>query len=330
MAFTKAHVQQSKLRISFYGPPGSGKTFTSLLVAEGIAAAEGKRVAYIDTEVSGTDFYAVNVPERTSHPNAFDFDLLKTQSLSEAIHEATTLSHETHSVIVVDSITHMWEAAMNAYEARTKADTIPMHAWGKIKKPYKKFVKWLMECPFHVILCGRQKNVFEGQGDDFRKIGVMMAAEKDTQYEPQACIRLDARVDQKDTTRTTYYAYVEKDRTGILAGRTLANLTYKHFAPVLALLGGEQFHMTDDDDIAMRDGELLDKADAELQEKKAAKSAELLASSMAAINKAADLNELGKCADVLKVKRGQLLSDHYKVLREAYDTRAAKLRGDTQ
>jgi pantothenate kinase-related protein Tda10 len=55
--FRKAKAEQAALKIGIYGPPGSGKTFTSLLIAEGLGKISGKRVAYVDTE-RGTDFYA--------------------------------------------------------------------------------------------------------------------------------------------------------------------------------------------------------------------------------------------------------------------------------
>jgi pantothenate kinase-related protein Tda10 len=65
--FRKAKAEQAALKIGMYGPPGSGKTFTSLLIAEGLSIASGKRVAYVDTE-RGTDFYCKDVPSRSIHP----------------------------------------------------------------------------------------------------------------------------------------------------------------------------------------------------------------------------------------------------------------------
>ena len=48
--FRKASPEQAALKFAIYGPPGSGKTFTTLLVAEGLANIIGKRVAMVDTE----------------------------------------------------------------------------------------------------------------------------------------------------------------------------------------------------------------------------------------------------------------------------------------
>jgi hypothetical protein len=44
------------------------------------------------------------------------------------------LDLQTYGVIVVDSISHLWDACKNAFSGRpTKAGTIPLHAWAAIK-----------------------------------------------------------------------------------------------------------------------------------------------------------------------------------------------------
>ena len=48
--FVKAKSEQAFFKVALYGKTGSGKTLTSLLWAEGLAAREGKRVAFVDTE----------------------------------------------------------------------------------------------------------------------------------------------------------------------------------------------------------------------------------------------------------------------------------------
>ena len=136
-AFQKPQSLKAALKLGLYGPAGSGKTFTSLLIAEGLSQHTGKRVAYCDTEF-GTAFYGQDVPQRTAHPQAFDFDVLHTKSITEVLAALNSLDHGTHGVIVIDSITHLWDACRNAYTGRqTKIGSIPMHAWTLIKKPYK-------------------------------------------------------------------------------------------------------------------------------------------------------------------------------------------------
>jgi len=82
--FTKPTSLKAALKLALYGPAGSGKTFTALLLAEGLARQAGRRVAVLDTE-QGTAFYSQPVPRRTAHPAPFEFDVLHTRSVTEAI-----------------------------------------------------------------------------------------------------------------------------------------------------------------------------------------------------------------------------------------------------
>src|SRR5271165_2638042 len=106
-AFTKPRSLKAALKLAFYGPAGSGKTFSALLVAEGLAQQAGKRIAYCDTE-QGTAFYAQEVPQRRVHPEAFDFDALYTKSITEVLAAVRDLDVAAYGVLVIDSISHLW------------------------------------------------------------------------------------------------------------------------------------------------------------------------------------------------------------------------------
>jgi hypothetical protein len=99
---------KAALKVGLYGPAGSGKTFTSLLIAEGLARHAGKRVAFVDSE-PGTSFYGQAVPARAAHPDAFDFDVLHTKSITEVLAALRGLDPARHGVIVIDSMTHLWD-----------------------------------------------------------------------------------------------------------------------------------------------------------------------------------------------------------------------------
>lgn len=255
--FRKAKAEQASLKKGIYGPPGSGKTFTALLLAEGLAELCGKRVAYIDTE-RGTDFYCQAVPQRQIHPEAFDFDALYSRSLTEVCDATYKLNSDTYGVVVVDSVTHIWEAARNAYEGRmTKAGTIPFHAWGKIKKPYKEWIAYLLSSPFHVIFCGREGNEYEEDDEtgELKQVGKKMKAEGETPYEPHILIRMEPH---KEKSGTVYRAIVEKDRTGILAGQTIDNPCFENICePLLPLLGTKQAAIPNEDEVAAKDATAL-------------------------------------------------------------------------
>ena len=249
--FKKAAPQQAFLKLGMYGAPGAGKTFTSLLLAEGLAEVTGKRVAFVDTE-RGSDFYSQAVPQRTVHPEAFDFDALYTRSLTDILQEARKLDTSRYGVLVIDSVTHLWEAAIAAYTGRqTRAGTIPFQAWAQIKKPYKELVNLLINLPMHVIICGRQGTEYgedEGSGE-LKAVGKKMKAEGETAYEPHVLIRMEGVKTKKGTT--DIHAYIEKDRTGVLAGKTIVNPTFASLGkPLLPLLGGTQARLPDEDETA--------------------------------------------------------------------------------
>ena len=323
--FRKAKAEQAALKIGMYGPPGSGKTFTSLLIAEGLAKISKKRVAYIDTE-HGTDFYCKAVATRAIHPEEFDFDALYTKSITEALAAVKSLSDKEYSVIVIDSITHLWEACIAAYAGRqTSAGTIPMHAWGKIKKPYKELMATLLSSQMHVIFCGRQGTEYatNAETEELRAVGVKMKAEGETPYEPHILIRMESIRPQKTNELASIVAYAEKDRTGVLAGRSFVNPTFDSLArPLLALLGGSQAHIPTTDETAAQDAEKMTDDDNRRVEQSARHLAEFKAKITLA-NAPETLKAIGK--EITPQLKSMMLPGEVAELREAYQAREREL-----
>jgi hypothetical protein len=327
--FRKAKAEQAALKIGLYGPPGSGKTFTSLLIAEGLAKLSNKRIAYVDTE-RGTDFYCKPVPQRRVHPEAFDFDALYTKSLTEVIASVRSLKEADHSVIVLDSITHLWEAARAAYDGnQTRAGTIPMHAWGKIKKPYKELMGLLLSSPMHVLICGRQGVDYaeDEESGELKSVGVKMKAEGETAYEPHILLRMEAIRPGKNSDATaTIQAFAEKDRTGILAGRVFKNPTFETLcAPLLGLLGAKQAKIETEEETATKDAEAL----ADEDRKKQARSVELLRDFSARIDLAKSPEELAPIGKTITPEiKAQMTTQDVSLLREKYQEREKALKGE--
>jgi hypothetical protein len=251
--FIKAKSEQAFAKIALYGKTGSGKTLTSLLWAEGLAALDGKRVAFIDTE-RGSEFYCLDIPERTVHPKAFDFDRLITRSLMETVEAVEELDPKVYSVLVIDSITHLWEAARAAYNGKLLPNGgIPLQAWQQIKKPYKRLMSLFLDGSFHAILCGREGVVMEQDEDgEMRVTGTKLKAEGETPHEPHVLGRMCPDRDEKGGYITK--VFFEKDRSGILTGKEFLWPTYETIAPVVGYLcGSEQGRLGTTEEAAERD-----------------------------------------------------------------------------
>lgn len=321
MAFKKASPQQARFKAGFYGKQGSGKTFTALLVAEGLAKRDGKRVAYVDTE-RGTDFYSQHIKERAFHPEGFDFDAIYTRSIYEVIEEVEALDTSTHSVIVVDSITHLWEAAQAAYAGKKMANgQIPVYAWGAIKKPYKKLMALLLSGNFHAIICGREGVVMEDDDDGQTKVvGTKMKAEGETAYEPHLLARFKPEYQPDGSQRVA--AFFEKDRSGILTNRTIIEPNFATFAPMLSYLSGDiQGSIAGPEETALRDAESA----AQEEEKKRREVAAMFTQIKGAIVSATDAEQLKAAWGLMKGKKTMLGEEYATQLEQLKETKKGEL-----
>lgn len=324
--FRKAKAEQAAIKMGIYGPPGSGKTFTALLLAEGLAKTTGKRVAYVDTE-HGTDFYCKAVPTRRTHPEAFDFDAIYTRSITEVEQAIKSLGDE-YGVIVIDSITHLWEAAIASYSGKqTSAGTIPMYAWGKIKKPYKSIMAALLSSKAHVIICGRQgvEYATNEETEELQAVGLKMKAEGETAYEPHILIRMESVKPKRTNEIAQIVAYAEKDRTGVLSGRSFVNPTFGSLCgPILPLLGEEQARVSTTDETAAQDAEVIGEQERE-REAAGQKAAEDFLARITLVKDIKELKTIG--AELTPKVKAVIGPDRLDKLRDKYLERERELTG---
>lgn len=319
--FTKATSEQSFFKGALYGKAGTGKTLTSLLWAEGLAARDKKRIAYIDTE-RGTEFYSIDIPERTCHPKAFDFDRLITRSIMETIEAVESVDPKEHSVVVIDSITHLWEAARQAYTGKLMSNGgIPIQAWGSIKKPYKKLMSLLLDGNFHALICGREGVVMEEDADGESHVtGTKMKAEGETPHEPHVLGRM--RPERDVAGGYIVKVFFEKDRSGILTGRTIDWPNYSTIAPVVNYLSGTvQGRLGTEEENAERDAAAL-----ETQAQKTNRERETLFTQIrTAITNARTLEELKSAWELTKGKKTRLGEELHSQLETAKETAKAEM-----
>jgi hypothetical protein len=319
----KAKCEQAYAKIAVYGKTGSGKTLTSLLWAEGLAALDGKRIAFIDTE-RGSEFYCLDIPERIVHPKAFDFDRLITRSLMETLEVVENLDPKVYSVLVLDSITHLWEAARGAYNGKMLSNGgIPIQAWQQIKKPYKRLMSLFLDGSFHAILCGREGVIMEQDEDgDMRVTGTKLKAEGETPHEPHILGRMCPDRDEKGGY--IIKAFFEKDRSGILTGKEFLWPTYETIAPVVSYLcGGEQGKLGTPEEAA----ELDIAAQEAAQEKAERERQDLFDQIETALLCAQSTEQLQTAWSLTNGKKTRLGDDKFTQLQTIKDSRKAKFSG---
>jgi hypothetical protein len=158
---TRANVP---LLLGFVGGTGSGKTYTALEVATGLAG--DKPFALIDTETGRALHYADRF--RFDHANLSA--PFRPEAYLDAILSADAAGY---GVIVVDSMTHEWAGEGGVLDWQEeeldrmagtdwkKREACKMAAWIKPKLAHKKMVQRLLQVRAHVLLCFRAEQKVE-------------------------------------------------------------------------------------------------------------------------------------------------------------------------
>jgi hypothetical protein len=166
MAFTfrPAKREAVGLLIGLAGASGSGKTYSALRLAKGLA--QSKPFCLIDTEAGRAKHYADQF--------AFDHGDLHAPFSPAAYAEAIAAADAAgYPVIVVDSASHehageggildMQEAELNrmAGDDWKKREAVKMASWVKPKMEHKRMVQKLLQVRAHLILCFRAEAKIE-------------------------------------------------------------------------------------------------------------------------------------------------------------------------
>lgn len=217
------------LKLALYGGPGTGKTHIALSFPD---------VVVIDTE-AGTDFYRGRVAP---------FRVLKTKDFVQVMEVVSAIEEGqlTCGTLVMDSFTILndvlRESAFKAAEKRAVAKnmaaddaTVTPRDWGKIKQKLNSLMTRLYNLPCHTVITGWIKDQYEGEGNDLKKVGTMMDADKKILHQPDIVLQLDV-------VKGKHVAFVKKDRTGTWGvDQRLTDITYAHtFQPLVeGMAGGE-------------------------------------------------------------------------------------------
>ena len=212
MKFTQARRTQRQLRFALIGPPGSGKTMSSLKIARGLVGPAG-RIALIDTENHSASLYADTV----------DFDTLALTSFApdqyvKAIHAAEDAGYD---ALVIDSLSHAWsgkDGALEQVDKRSARDPRgnSFTAWREVTPQHNTMVDALVRSRMHLLVTMRvkvdyvmEKNERTGKMEP-RKVGLAPVQREGLEYE------FDVVADMSDATLC-----VTKTRCSALHGATI-------------------------------------------------------------------------------------------------------------
>lgn len=178
--FEKATRKKVKLKILIEGPSGSGKTIGALHTARGLVGPTGK-VALIDSEKDRSEYYA----------DRYDFDKLsltdlRCQAYGQALQAAIEAGYE---AVVIDSLSHAWLDVLtrkDAYDAANPSSN-RFTNWQKFSPEWERLIRFILECPAHVICTARSKQSHEQVEENGKKkvikLGLAPQIREGTEYE---------------------------------------------------------------------------------------------------------------------------------------------------
>lgn len=200
--FKKAERKKSRLRLGLTGTSGSGKTYSSLRLAQGL----GFKTAVIDSEKGSASLYS----------HLFDFDVLEldapftTEKYIAALKDAQAEGYE---LVIVDSISHAWAGEGGLLQQKEKLDSTgkgnSFTNWAKMTPKQEQFISAIVQSPMHVIVTMRSKTEYSQQQEagktKIQKVGLAPVQRDGFEYELTTVFDIGS----------SHEAECSKDRTGL-------------------------------------------------------------------------------------------------------------------
>lgn len=205
-SFKKAVRENVWLKIAISGTSGSGKTFTGLRVATGIAEEAKSEIAFISSEKTRTLYYA----------DKFTYDVLELEEYTseEYIDAINSAVQAGYKVIIIDSLSHGWQK-LNDIHSKMSGNSF--QNWGRLKPRWAKLMQTILSAPAHMIVCSRAKTEWsmeEVNGKTTpKKVGLGTEGDKQADYEYTVAFMLQ---------QGSHIASVDnggKDNTGLYDGK---------------------------------------------------------------------------------------------------------------
>lgn len=190
----KAERQGARLLIQLSGVSGSGKTYSALQLAYGLAGGDASKIVLIDTENRRGSLYANALPAPF---NIIDFYApFSPDRYIEAIDAAVAAGAE---VIVIDSITHEWESE-GGCEWIANQSRFP--DWKRAKALHKRFMTHMLQSPAHIIACTRAREKVDfTDPKNPRPLGIQPIQEKNFSFEATVSLMMHEQGRRQDVLK---------------------------------------------------------------------------------------------------------------------------------
>ncbi|MCT3630174.1 AAA family ATPase [Elizabethkingia anophelis] len=191
--------RKAKIKMALQGSAGAGKTFSALLLAQGLTKGNFSKVAIIDTENGSADLYA--------HLGNYNVLSLAPPFTPEKYVEAIDVCIEAGmEVIIIDSISQSWEELLD-YHSKLAGNSFTN--WAKVTPRQNAFIDKILQCNAHIIATMRTKQDYVLNQKDGRfipeKVGLKAVQRNDLDYEFTIVFDVDIK----------HFAVSSKDRTGL-------------------------------------------------------------------------------------------------------------------
>lgn len=148
MKLQQAQRHQVKLKLGLSGASGFGKSYSALLLANGITN-DWTKIAIIDTENNSASLY--------SHLGDFNVLALNEPYSPERYIEAIKICEKAGiEVIIIDSITHEWQGKGGCLQLHEQLGG-RFQDWARISPRHQAFIDTILQSTCHIITTTRRK-----------------------------------------------------------------------------------------------------------------------------------------------------------------------------
>lgn len=197
----------AKMRLALAGASGSGKTYSSLLIAYGMTG-DWSKIAVIDSENCSADLYA--------HLGGYQVLTLENYAPETYIEAIGICEQAGAEVIIIDSISHCWDYLLD-FHANLQGNSFAN--WAKVTPRQNAFIQRILNSSCHVICTMRSKQEYvlnERNGKMIpEKVGLKAVQRDNVDYEFTIVFDVNMK----------HYALASKDRTELFAGKPEFPLT---------------------------------------------------------------------------------------------------------